>query len=145
MNQEKAEHGDEYKGDLLANFSSNVWFGAEHERLYAHLTNRMPLVRRYPEEYNAELKQILPICGSRMVLPKRFICWHKPTEGRNRLSYVPHFQNMRRLAASMNTKFLFVRRPTWKMLCANNIPMWFGFVRPTTQTVLHSNMLTSKR
>ncbi|MBP1619079.1 MAG: aminotransferase class [Bacteroidetes bacterium] len=51
-----ADHGDEYKGELLANFSSNVWFGANHDGLYAYLTDRMPLIRRYPEEYNLALK-----------------------------------------------------------------------------------------
>lgn len=50
-----AEHGDEYKGELAANFSSNVWFEANHEGLYAHLTEKMPLIRRYPEEYNQQL------------------------------------------------------------------------------------------
>jgi threonine-phosphate decarboxylase len=57
MKDEKllAEHGDEYKGELAANFSSNVWFGADHEGLYAHLTDKMPLIRRYPEEYNQQL------------------------------------------------------------------------------------------
>lgn len=51
----RAEHGDEYKGNLIANFSSNVWFGADHEGLYAHLIEKMALVRRYPEEYNDQL------------------------------------------------------------------------------------------
>lgn len=51
-------HGDEYVGELKANFSSNVWLGADHSELYQHLYTLMPLTRRYPET-SAESLQLL--------------------------------------------------------------------------------------
>lgn len=51
-----ASHGDEYKGELIANFSSNVWLEDNYEGLYTHLHSKMALIHRYPEEHNAQLK-----------------------------------------------------------------------------------------
>lgn len=42
-------HGDDISLNLTANFSSNVWYGAENERLYAHLAKHLRDTRRYPE------------------------------------------------------------------------------------------------
>ena len=58
---ETIKHGDDYKGELLANFSSNVWFGAQHEGLYAHLSQCLPQICRYPEEHNNQLKTELAV------------------------------------------------------------------------------------
>ena len=52
------EHGDEYQGTLKANFSSNVWSGADNTGLYRHLSDLLPQTRRYPE-IAAESLQIL--------------------------------------------------------------------------------------
>ena len=52
-------HGDEYVGELKANFSSNVWLGADHSELYQHLFTRMPLTRRYPETSADSLQSLL--------------------------------------------------------------------------------------
>jgi len=43
------EHGDEYQGALKANFSSNVWHGADNTKLYRHLSDLLPQTCRYPE------------------------------------------------------------------------------------------------
>lgn len=55
----ESQHGDDYKGELRANFSSNVWFGANHTGLYTHLSNRMAQICRYPEEHSAALRNRL--------------------------------------------------------------------------------------
>lgn len=52
-------HGDEFHGELLANFSSNVWFGANHNQLYAHLFKKMNAIRRYPEADSGSLRNML--------------------------------------------------------------------------------------
>lgn len=52
-------HGDEYVGELEANFSSNVWYGAENEALYSHLASIMPTTTRYPETDAASLNQMI--------------------------------------------------------------------------------------
>lgn len=52
-------HGDEFQGELRANFSSNVWYDANLEGLYEHLQIKMPLIKRYPEEHNFKLKKEL--------------------------------------------------------------------------------------
>jgi threonine-phosphate decarboxylase len=54
-----ASHGDEYKGELIANFSSNVWLEGNYEGLYAHLHSKISLIHRYPEEHNTQLKSDL--------------------------------------------------------------------------------------
>ena len=40
MNITTAEHGDDYQGELKANFSSNIWYGANNTSLYQYLTNK---------------------------------------------------------------------------------------------------------
>lgn len=54
-----ASHGDEYKGELAANFSSNVWLEGNYNDLYTHLQSKISLIHRYPEEHNTELKSEL--------------------------------------------------------------------------------------
>lgn len=53
------DHGDEYKGQLVANFSSNVWFGANHRELYNHLSMHLHLTQRYPEQHCDTLRNEL--------------------------------------------------------------------------------------
>jgi threonine-phosphate decarboxylase len=53
------EHGDEYKGELRANFSSNVWHSADNTGLYNHLSSSFAKTRRYPEIEAESLKIIL--------------------------------------------------------------------------------------
>jgi threonine-phosphate decarboxylase len=52
-------HGDEYMGELLANFSSNVWHGADNSALYKHLYSQMHNIERYPDTEASSLKQVL--------------------------------------------------------------------------------------
>jgi len=42
-------HGDDFSGTLKANFSSNVWYGADNSALFAHLNQSFTLLARYPE------------------------------------------------------------------------------------------------
>jgi len=53
------EHGDEYQGELKANFSSNVWHGADNTGLYRHLSDLLPHTRRYPEIAAESLRGLL--------------------------------------------------------------------------------------
>jgi threonine-phosphate decarboxylase len=52
-------HGDEYTGELLANFSSNVWYGAENEALYNHLASLLPSTTCYPETNAVSLLEVI--------------------------------------------------------------------------------------
>jgi Histidinol-phosphate/aromatic aminotransferase and cobyric acid decarboxylase len=52
-------HGDDYQGELKANFSSNIWYNADNSALYLHLAAKLPTVRRYPEMESESLKQLL--------------------------------------------------------------------------------------
>ena len=52
-------HGDEYVGELVANFSSNVWYGADNSALYKHLYSQMYTIERYPDTEARSLKQRL--------------------------------------------------------------------------------------
>ena len=52
-------HGDEYQGVLKANFSSNVWQGADNTDLFRHLAAQLPGTRRYPETEAESLREIL--------------------------------------------------------------------------------------
>jgi len=52
-------HGDEYMGELEANFSSNVWYGADNSALYKHLHSQMHTIERYPDTEAGSLKQVL--------------------------------------------------------------------------------------
>ena len=52
-------HGDEYVGELEANFSSNVWYGADNSALYKHLYSQMYTIERYPDTEAGSLKQVL--------------------------------------------------------------------------------------
>ena len=63
------EHGDEYQGVLKANFSSNVWYGADNTELYRHLSDILPSTSRYPE-VDAESLRVL-IAGRQKVNPSQ--------------------------------------------------------------------------
>jgi threonine-phosphate decarboxylase len=52
-------HGDEYVGELEANFSSNVWYGADNSALCKHLYSQMYTIERYPDTEASSLKQLL--------------------------------------------------------------------------------------
>jgi len=53
------QHGDDYQGELKANFSSNMWYGADNTALYEHLSTRLNKTVRYPEQNAESLKSIL--------------------------------------------------------------------------------------
>lgn len=42
-------HGDDIPNNLAANFSSNVWYGANNDSLYAYLASHLKHTRNYPE------------------------------------------------------------------------------------------------
>jgi threonine-phosphate decarboxylase len=52
-------HGDEIQTELIANFSSNVWYGANNTALYQHLSAILPTISRYPEVDAHSLKMLL--------------------------------------------------------------------------------------
>ena len=53
-------HGDDFSNVMLqANFSSNVWYGADVELLKTHLFQKFASLTRYPEPDAASLKQQL--------------------------------------------------------------------------------------
>jgi Histidinol-phosphate/aromatic aminotransferase and cobyric acid decarboxylase len=54
-----ATHGDDHRGELKANFSSNIWYEADNSALYLHLAAKLPTIRRYPEMEADSLKQLL--------------------------------------------------------------------------------------
>ena len=53
------QHGDDYQGTLNANFSSNVWYGADNTELYHHLSRLLIKTTRYPEMEAESLKAVL--------------------------------------------------------------------------------------
>jgi threonine-phosphate decarboxylase len=52
-------HGDEIQTELIANFSSNIWYGANNTALYQHLSALLPSTSRYPEADSHSLKVAL--------------------------------------------------------------------------------------
>jgi threonine-phosphate decarboxylase len=52
-------HGDDIQTELIANFSSNVWYDADNADLYQHLSASLPDIYRYPEADAHSLKQLL--------------------------------------------------------------------------------------
>ena len=55
-------HGDDFynaKGEVKVNFSSNVWHGANLEKLKGHLNEKFDMLTRYPEPDAATLKRLL--------------------------------------------------------------------------------------
>jgi threonine-phosphate decarboxylase len=52
-------HGDDIQTELIANFSSNVWYGADNTALYEHLSALLPAISRYPEADAYSLKVTL--------------------------------------------------------------------------------------
>lgn len=57
----KELHGDDYQGAIKANFSSNIWYGADHAPLCLYLTSLLPTISRYPEQEAHTLKNILSL------------------------------------------------------------------------------------
>ncbi|MDP4239400.1 MAG: aminotransferase class I/II-fold pyridoxal phosphate-dependent enzyme [Bacteroidota bacterium] len=53
------QHGDDYQGVLKANFSSNVWYGADNTGLHDHLSALLIKTCRYPEIEAESLKAVL--------------------------------------------------------------------------------------
>lgn len=55
-------HGDDFyntQQQVISNFSSNVWHGANLEKLIAHLTTQFDKITRYPEPDAGSLKRLL--------------------------------------------------------------------------------------
>ena len=52
-------HGDDYQGELKANFSSNIWHRADNSALYDYLAKLLPTIQRYPEIEAESLKEVL--------------------------------------------------------------------------------------
>lgn len=55
-------HGDDFynaKGEVKVNFSSNVWHGANLEKLKEHLNEKFDMLTRYPEPDAITLKRLL--------------------------------------------------------------------------------------
>ncbi|MDH6357669.1 aminotransferase class I/II-fold pyridoxal phosphate-dependent enzyme [Parabacteroides sp. PF5-9] len=55
-------HGDDHYNTqhiIKINFSSNVWYGANHDRLKKHLFDNFTQLRRYPEPDAGSLKKII--------------------------------------------------------------------------------------
>lgn len=55
-------HGDDFynsQNEVKINFSSNVWHGANHEKLKEHLISQFEKLTRYPEPDVASLKRLL--------------------------------------------------------------------------------------
>jgi threonine-phosphate decarboxylase len=48
-------HGDDFTGNIKANFSSNVWYGADNGGLLQHLKENLSKITRYPEVVPCEL------------------------------------------------------------------------------------------
>jgi len=71
-------HGDEFSGELKANFSSNVWYGADNAALYNHLYTCMSLTTRYPETDAASLK--LDFAKKQDIKPNQLVVCNGSTE-----------------------------------------------------------------
>ncbi len=52
-------HGDDYQGELKANFSSNVWADGDNVALKQHLSEQLHLIDRYPEPYATSLRECI--------------------------------------------------------------------------------------
>lgn len=71
-------HGDEFSGELKANFSSNIWYGADNAALYNHLYTCMSLTTRYPETDAASLK--LDFAKKQNINPDQLVVCNGSTE-----------------------------------------------------------------
>lgn len=156
-----AEHGDEYKGELTANFSSNVWFGANHEGLYAHLTEKMPLIRRYPEEYN---EQLIAELGSHLQLnPEELLLTNGTAEaiyllaqayrGAKSLIVTPtfseydkacqvHEHQILRCTATTLEAYLEKYLPNLVWICTPNNPDGYSFELPVLEKLVNEHQDT---
>lgn len=68
-------HGDDIyssKREVLANFSTNVWWGTPYELLWNHLYEQLPLLTSYPHPSAADLGNVLArqalVDGNRVVV-----------------------------------------------------------------------------
>lgn len=55
-------HGDDIftaKREVIANFSTNVWWGTPYELLWSHLSKQLPLLASYPHPSAADLGNVL--------------------------------------------------------------------------------------
>jgi threonine-phosphate decarboxylase len=71
-------HGDDIQTELIANFSSNVWYGADNSGLYQHLSAALPYICRYPEADAHSLKLVLATQNG--VEPSQIIVCNGSTE-----------------------------------------------------------------
>ena len=71
-------HGDEIQTELIANFSSNVWYGADNSALYQHLSTSLPQVARYPEADAHSLR--LALATRNKVEPSQILVCNGSTE-----------------------------------------------------------------
>jgi threonine-phosphate decarboxylase len=54
-----SEHGDDFQVELVANFSSNMWYDSDNDGLYKYLNNKLTTIERYPEWQNQSVKMML--------------------------------------------------------------------------------------
>jgi len=54
-------HGDDIQSELKANFSSNIWYGADNSALYEHLASQLPCISRYPETNPMRLQNLIAL------------------------------------------------------------------------------------
>lgn len=106
-------HGDDFynsQNEVKINFSSNVWHGANLDKLKEHLNEHFSKLTRYPEPDAASLKRLLArryeIKEENVVVTNGSpsICWHRLGEGLNqRLPFLPSL-SMKMPAAYTNTR-----------------------------------------
>lgn len=71
-------HGDEIQTELIANFSSNVWYSADNSALYQHLSASLPQIARYPEADAYSLK--LALATQNKIEPSQVLVCNGSTE-----------------------------------------------------------------
>jgi threonine-phosphate decarboxylase len=71
-------HGDDIQTELIANFSSNVWYGADNTALYQHLSALLPGINRYPEVDAHSLK--IALATQNIVEPSQVLVCNGSTE-----------------------------------------------------------------
>ena len=89
-------HGDDFynaKNEVKINFSSNVWHGANLDKLKEHLIEHFDKLTRYPEPDAATLKRLL----ARRMDQDIFTCLDSDSIYRPRYDILVHFlRNLRR-------------------------------------------------
>ncbi|HEX2934393.1 MAG TPA: aminotransferase class I/II-fold pyridoxal phosphate-dependent enzyme [Bacteroidales bacterium] len=71
-------HGDDIPNNLAANFSSNVWYGANNDSLYAYLASHLKHTRNYPEVLPTHLTNC--IADYHKVKPENILVTNGATE-----------------------------------------------------------------